>query len=329
MSSDRARQTQNGPRREGRQSIGEVTMASNVCVLGAGRMGSSIARTLLDRGYPTWVWNRTAAKCDPLAALGANVAPSVEDGIRAADVVIINVLDYAASDALLKRDGIASALAGKAVVQLTSGSPRLAREEARWVEAHGAGYLDGAIMATPDFIGKPETALLYSGSRDVYEKHKPLLFALGGGTSYVGELPGQASALDTALLTQMWGGLFGALQGMAVAEAEGLDLATFRSHLSRFKPVVDAALFDLVDRTNARRFAGDDATLASLGAHYSAFQHLLEACEERGLDAAMPRAMDMIFRQALSLGRMEDDFASLAPLFRNGSSRQSGEPANA
>ncbi|RWQ67717.1 MAG: NAD(P)-dependent oxidoreductase [Mesorhizobium sp.] len=317
------------PRREGHQSIGEIIMTSNVCVLGAGRMGSSIARTLLDRGYTTWVWNRTAAKCDPLAALGAKVAPSVEAGIQAAEIVIINVLDYAASDALLKRDGIASALAGKAVVQLTSGSPRLAREEARWVEAHDAGYLDGAIMATPDFIGKPETALLYSGSRDVYEKHKPLLFALGGGTSYVGELPGQASALDTALLTQMWGGLFGALQGMAVAEAEGLDLETFRSHLSAFKPVVDAALFDVVDRTNARRFAGDDATLASLGAHYSAFQHLLEACEERGLDAAMPHAMDMIFRQALSRGRMEDDFASLAPLFRNGSPRLSREPANA
>jgi hypothetical protein len=127
----------------------------------------------------------------------------------------------------------------------------------------------------------------------------------------------------------MWGGLFGALQGMAVAETEGLDLATFRNHLSGFKPVVNAALFDLVDRTNARRFAGDDATLASLGAHYSAFQHLLEACEERGLDAAMPRAMDMIFRQALSLGRIEDDCASLAPLFRNGSSRHSRETANA
>ncbi|MER8579748.1 NAD(P)-binding domain-containing protein [Mesorhizobium sp. M1423] len=262
-------------------------MISNVCVLGAGRMGSSIVRTLLGYGYPTWVWNRTAAKCGPLAALGATVAPSVADGFRAADVVIINVLDYAASDALLKQDGVASVLAGKAVVQLTSGSPRLAREEARWVEAHGAGYLDGAIMATPDFIGKPETALLYSGSRDVYEAHKPLLFALGGGTSFVGEIPGQASALDTALLTQMWGGLFGALQGMAIAEVEGLSLEMFRSHLSAFKPVVDAALFDLVDRTNARRFAGDDATLASLGAHYSAFQHLLEACEERGLDAGI------------------------------------------
>jgi 3-hydroxyisobutyrate dehydrogenase-like beta-hydroxyacid dehydrogenase len=70
-------------------------------------------------------------KVRSIGGLGAKVAPSVEDRIRAADVVIINVLDYAASDALLKRVGIASALAGKAVVQLTSGSPRLAREEAR------------------------------------------------------------------------------------------------------------------------------------------------------------------------------------------------------
>lgn len=294
-------------------------MKSTVCVLGAGRMGSSIVRTLLDRGYPAWVWNRTAAKCAPLAALGANVAASVRDGVEAADVTIINVLDYAASEALLKEDRVASALAGKVVVQLTSGSPRLAREEARWVEAHGGGYLDGAIMATPDFIGKAETALLYSGSRSVYETHRTLLFAFGGGTKYVGAAPGQASALDTALLTQMWGGLFGALQGMAVAEAEGLDLETFGSHLAAFKPVVDAALFDLIDRTNARRFAGDEATLASLGAHYSAFQHLLEASEERGLNAAVPRAMDAIFRQGLSQGGPESDFASLAPLFRNGS----------
>jgi 3-hydroxyisobutyrate dehydrogenase-like beta-hydroxyacid dehydrogenase len=305
-------------------------MTSNVCVLGTGRMGSSIARAVLDRGYPTWVWNRTAAKCAPLAALGARVATSVEDGIRAADVVIVNVLDYAASNALLRRDGVASVLADKAIVQLTSGSPRLAREEARWVEAHGARYLDGAIMATPDFIGKPETALLYSGSRDVYEKHKLMLFVLGGGTSYVGGSPGQASALDTALLAQMWGGLFGALQGMAVAEAEGINLETFRSHLSAFKPVVDAALIDLVDRTNTRRFAGDEATLASLGAHYSAFQHLLEVCEERGLNAAMPRAMDMIFRQALSQGGPGSDFALLAPLFRNGGlPYEAAEQANA
>jgi 3-hydroxyisobutyrate dehydrogenase-like beta-hydroxyacid dehydrogenase len=291
-------------------------MKQEVCVLGAGRMGSSIVRTLLSHGHPTWVWNRTAARCEPLIAMGAKSGASVVDVVTPPDVIIINVLDYAASEALLKRDGVASLLAGKTVVQLTSGSPRLAREEAAWVEAQGADYLDGAIMATPDFIGRPEAALLYSGSRAAFKTCEALLLTLGGQTRYVGDVPGQASALDTALLTQMWGGLFGALQGIAVAQAEGLDLETFRSQILAFKPVVDAALLDLIDRTASRRFAGDEKTLASLGAHYSAFQHLLEACEEQRLDAALPRAMDRFFRQALTQNGADADFASLAPLFR-------------
>ncbi|MFQ3786503.1 NAD(P)-dependent oxidoreductase [Halomonas sp. A29] len=293
-------------------------MKATVCVIGTGRMGSAVARSLLNNGYPVWVWNRTPDKCAPLVALGAKTAADVKDVIQSVDVIIINVLDYAASEALLKRDHVATALAGKIVVQLTSGSPSLAREESSWVEAQGAEYLDGAIMATPDFIGLPDTALLYSGSEAAFATHKELLLALGGKSQYVGKIPGQASALDTALLTQMWGGLFGVLQGMAVAEAEDLDLALYRNQFSAFKPVVDAALFDLIDRVAARRFAGDEQTLASLGAHYSAFQHLLEACDERTLHAALPRAMDALFRQALALNGPGADFASLMPLFRQG-----------
>lgn len=286
------------------------------CVLGAGRMGSAIVRTLLASGTPTWVYNRTPAKAEALAALGAKIAPTVEDGLRAADLILVNVLDYAVSDTLLKHDGFAPLLNGKTVVQLTSGSPRLARKEARWFEGHGAQYLDGAIMATPDFIGRPEAALLYSGSRAAFDAHETLLRRLGGGTTYVGEVAGQASALDTALLTQMWGGLFGALQGMAVVGAEAIGLDTFETQLAAFKPVVDAAIADLITRTKAKRFASDEETLASLGVHYGAFKHLFEACHERGLDAALPKAMDHFFVQALAEHGPDVDLAALAPLFQ-------------
>lgn len=291
-------------------------MKLDICVLGTGRMGSSIARSFLRNGYTTRVWNRTAAKCEPLIAMGARSSTKLADVVAPSDIVVINVLDYAASATLLQQ--VDSRLAGKTVVQLTSGSPRLAREEAIRVEAAGARYLDGAIMATPDFIGRPEAALLYSGSRPAFDACEPVLLALGGQTGFVGDVAGQASALDTALLTQMWGALFGALQGMAVAQAEGLDIAMLRNQLLAFKPVVDAAVLDLVDRTASGRLAGDEQTLASLGAHHSAFQHLLEACAEQGLDANLPQAMDGFFRRALARNGADADFASLAPLFAPG-----------
>lgn len=304
-------------------------MKQPVCVLGAGRMGSSLATALVNNGHPTWVWNRTPEKCAPLVAMGAKSGTNLQDVVRAAEIIFVIVLDFAASNALLKRDGVAPLLKGKTVVQLTSGSPRLAREDASWIGAQGAEYLDGAIMATPDFIGRPEAAILYSGSRTAYETCEPVLRILGGQTTYVGNVPGQASALDTALLAQMWGSLFGALQGMAVAQAEGIEVETLRAQLLAFKPVVDAALLDAIDRSASCRFAGDDGTLASLGAHYSAFRHLLEVCDERGLEPAFVRAMDRVFREALAQNGASADFASLAPWFqRDGTIAEVAEQAD-
>lgn len=303
-------------------------MQPTICVLGAGRMGSAISRALLSKGHRTTVWNRTLSRCRPLAEMGAEVLPTAEEAIRTADVIIINLLDMAASAAVLRRASVARLLAGRVIVQLTSASPRLAREEAAWLASHGAGYLDGAIMATPDLIGAPEAALLYAGRREVFEASKDLLLALGG-TTFVGDTPGQASALDTALLTQMWGALFGTLQAMAIVEAEALSLDTFEHQRAAFAPVTTAAVTDLIDRIRSRRFAADDKTLATLGAHYSAFEHLLEACKERGLNAALPQAMESVFRQGLEEHGPQSDFAALAPLFGTRHRSNTGEPAHA
>ncbi|MDQ3881427.1 MAG: NAD(P)-binding domain-containing protein, partial [Chloroflexota bacterium] len=42
--------------------------------VGLGTMGALIARRLVDAGHDLTVWNRTAGKTGPLAALGARVA---------------------------------------------------------------------------------------------------------------------------------------------------------------------------------------------------------------------------------------------------------------
>ncbi|HEU4538469.1 MAG TPA: NAD(P)-binding domain-containing protein, partial [Polyangiaceae bacterium] len=44
---------------------------SSTTIIGLGQMGATLARLLLERGAPVTVWNRTAARAAPLAALGA------------------------------------------------------------------------------------------------------------------------------------------------------------------------------------------------------------------------------------------------------------------
>ena len=300
-------------------------MKMRISILGTGRMGSALARAFLKQGYETTAWNRTKSKCEPLAELGAQIAPSVLDAVAAAEVVVVNVTDYVTSDRLLRPDDVTKALRGKLVVQVTSGSPRQAREMAAWAERNGIGYLDGAIMATPDLIGGSECTILYSGAADLFEKYKPVLLALGGNAIRVGSDVGHASALDSALLVVMRGALFGAVQGAAICQAEQLRLDAYAIYLKPILPQVNGWVIDTVQRIADGRLASDEATLASVDVHYVALRALLELCRERGIHQAVPDAFDQLFQAAINAGHAQDDFAVLSKFMREQSPKLSSE----
>jgi 3-hydroxyisobutyrate dehydrogenase-like beta-hydroxyacid dehydrogenase len=287
-------------------------MQSRITVLGAGRMGSALARAFLKQSYATTVWNRTSSKVAPLVALGARAAASPLDAVTGSDIVIVNVNDYAAGDRLLRSEGMAQALGGKLLVQLTSGSPRQARDTAAWAAEHGVQYLDGAIMATPDMIGEPQCTILYAGDAGVFGQYKTELLALGSNGVHVGADVGHAAALDSALLVVMWGALFGTLQGVAVCKAEGLDLSAYSNYLAPFLQAMNGWSLDVVKRVDEKRLVADAETVATIDVHYGAFRCLVELCKDRRIHRALPDAMEPIFREAFHAGHAQDDFAMLS-----------------
>ena len=291
-------------------------MSATVSVIGLGRMGSALAQAFLKAGIPTHVWNRSREKAAALADQGASLAPSVSAAAAAADIVVVCVSTYADSDRLFRVPETAAALRGKLIVQVSSGSPNQARAQAKWAADNGTSYLDGAIMATPNFIGEPGGTILYSGPPALFEANRSALLALGGNPQFVGEDVGHASALDLSLLGQMWGALFGQFQAAAICQAEGIALDLFEEHRQAFHPVVEGAAVDLVTRIRDRRFAADAETLASLDVHYGAFGLLLQLCGERGLHDLVPKAQDDLFRKAIEAGHRQDDFAAIAQFMR-------------
>ena len=130
-------------------------MNYKVTVLGAGRMGSALATVLFHKGFATTVWNRTAAKTEVLSRLGLSVAQSIEESVRHADIVVVSVSDYTSTQQLLRQPDIETALRGKILVQLSSGTPKDAREMDTWARRCGISYLDGAILGSPEWIGTP------------------------------------------------------------------------------------------------------------------------------------------------------------------------------
>ncbi|MFI8326953.1 NAD(P)-dependent oxidoreductase [Streptomyces sp. NPDC085529] len=286
-----------------------------VTVIGLGSMGSALATALLKRGHGTTVWNRSADKARPLADRGARLAATPEEAIAASPLIIACVLDYEVLHAVL--DPVAGSLAGRVLVNLSSGSPEQADEAAAWARSHGADYLDGAIMTTPPGVGSPEMMFLYSGSGAAFEAHRPTLGALGDPL-YLGADPGLASLYDAALLGLMWSTMTGWLHGTALVGAEKTPATSFTPVAIRWLTAVSGFLATYAPQVDDGHYPGDDATI---DVQLATIDHLLHAAAARGIDNALPELLKSAMQRAKAAGHGSDSYASVIEVLKNPADR--------
>jgi len=283
-------------------------MNQKVAVVGTGRMGSALATALFNKGFATRVWNRTAAKAEPLAKLGLHVAPSILGAIKQADVVVVNINGYASTKELLRNNETESVLRGKVLVQLSSGTPDEARELEAWAKPLGIEYLDGAIMRYPVGIGKPEGTVLYSGSEELFNRVKPVLLAFGNNAMFVGSEIGHASALDVAALIWAMGAMLGFLQGYIVCEAENMPVERYMQLVKGLTPVLESFLTDLYNRVQGRNYGNTQAALEtwSVGP-----REVIDWCKAHGVDHSFADPQLSLIKKAIKDGKGQADFAYL------------------
>lgn len=277
-------------------------------------MGTALAKALLANRQRVTVWNRTTSKCAALGQAGANIARSVRDAIDASDVVIVCVLDYSASDSLLRIPEVAPRLKGKTMIQLTTGTPLNAQDAAAWAERHGVAYLDGTIAGYPKDMGTPEGTILYAGSRSVFDAVRPILTSLGGHAVFVGEVIGSASVLDGAVIGAFsLGAMLAFLYGAALSDAEGISLDTYLSIASaRGIPSIDS-LQASVRMIKNRHYAGSQA---SLDVWAAAARHFVEYVGQSGLDSSYPQGLLDRLEQAIAMGHGQDELPAVFECFR-------------
>lgn len=292
--------------------ITDLPQKTPVTVIGLGNMGAALAATLLDAGHPTTVWNRSPGKADALVGRGAKLATTPEEAVAAGQLIVACVLDHDALHAVLDPVAAAGGLTGKALVNLTSGSPEQADDAAAWAGPLGLGYLDGAIMTTPPGVGSPEMMFLYSGSGDVFAAHRPALAALGDPL-YLGEEPGRASLYDVALLGLMWAAFTGWLHGTALLGADTKATDFTPVAIRWLSHAVAGFLATYAPQVDAGHYPGDDATV---DVQIATIDHLIHAAADRGLDNALPELLKATMERASAAGHGSDSYASVIEVLR-------------
>lgn len=282
---------------------------NSVTVIGLGPMGRAMAAALLDRGYAVTVWNRTASRADDLVARGAVLAPSPADAVAANEVVLLSLTDYAAVSAVL--EPATQALDGRVLLNLTSATPEEARAGARWAAGHGAVQLTGGVSSSPTGIGQPESYTFYSGSREAFDRHRPVLEALTGRVDHQGEDPGLAALNYQIGMVMFWTSLLSYWQAIALARANGLSAADILPSAAETANSLSETFAFYTERIDAGVHLGDVDRLA-MG--LASAEHVLRTNADAGVDTTLPAAVVDLFRRGVESGRGADSCSALVEL---------------
>jgi 3-hydroxyisobutyrate dehydrogenase-like beta-hydroxyacid dehydrogenase len=286
---------------------------SDLTVIGLGNMGSAIARAFLTSGKSVTVWNRNPGKSDRCERLGASVAKNPAEAIATSGLLVICVSDYAATSIVLNDRGAVESLNGRTVVQLSSGTPKQARELEQWVVRNGASYLDGAISAWPSQVGGPDASIVVAGRENVFASAAPTLRLLAPNLSHVGNDISRAKVLFSAALAYFAGHWIGFSQGAAICAAEGMDVSHFGQIMADLAPIFANDMRDMGQVIEGNRFADPESTIRSVG---SDITRLVEVAEDLGIGSDFPTFAAGLFRKAAEAGYGDEEHCAVVKVMR-------------
>ena len=192
-----------------------------VAVVGLGAMGSRIAARLLDHGHEVVVWNRDAAKAEPLVRRGSSAAESPRAAAAAADVTIVMVADPAALAAVTEGDdGVVAGLGEGVLVQMSTVSVHATNRLAASTDA----LVDAPVLGSVSEVEAGTLNIFAGGRPELVERVRPVLSGLGNVIEVGGVGAGTAAKLvaNTTLV-----GVIAVLgEALAVGQRLGLERDT-------------------------------------------------------------------------------------------------------
>jgi len=286
-------------------------MARRVTVIGLGSMGSGMAAALVAAGQPITVFNRTAAKAEPLVKAGATPAASVGEACDGAEVVLLGLADESAVDNVLFAEAVGRLKPGAVVIDTSTVSPTFARNTELRLAASGVARVEACVLGNPQMALAGRLRVFAAGRESDVDDVRDVLSKLSQEVRYLGPT-GRASALKLAFNLLLGVQVAGLAEAVAFAEGAGLgrDLLLDAIDNSGWQSPV------LSFRTGFMRHrkyspAGFRATLMRKDLTLASEQARADGVELPLVDAAVARYDDV-----LAAGRGDEDAAVVAEVRR-------------
>lgn len=284
--------------------------------IGLGVMGAPMAANVAKAGFPLVVWNRTAAKMNPLLQKGAKKGASPAHVASEADIVITMVSKPAdVEEIVLKEEGVFEGLKpGAVLVDMSTVTPNTSRKLAAALTTKHAEFLDAPVVGSKCPATEGTLVILVGGLPTTLERCRAVLSAMGKTIIHAGSV-GAGTALKLATNLMLAHLAAGFAEGLLLAERAGLDP-------KRYFEVLEASTF----RSPWYQTKGATMVKRDFSTHF-ALKHMLKDLQlmtglagELQLGLPVTHAIERLFTETEASGKGELDYSSILTQLDNASS---------
>ena len=201
---------------------------TTVAVLGTGRMGTAMARSLARGGSDLILYNRTPEKCTVLAdQLNCRQVDTPAAAAAASDIAITMLADgpaveevWAGPNGLLE-----GASAGSVLVDMSTVPPSVIRGFESAARDRGAGILDAPVSGSVPLAETGKLTIMVGGTAEDLERAQPAFEQLATRVVHIGPL-GSGASLKLAVNVLIFGLNQALAEALVLAERAGVDRAT-------------------------------------------------------------------------------------------------------
>jgi 3-hydroxyisobutyrate dehydrogenase-like beta-hydroxyacid dehydrogenase len=199
---------------------------ANLGFIGLGVMGGKMVDRLMNHGHTVTGYNRTRAKAQWLIDKGMKFADTPRGVCEAAEVIFSMVTNSAAVEQVAYGpDGIVAGLsAGKILIDMSTVSPAVSKSLAHKVRAKGADMVDAPVSGSVLTLEQGKLSVMVGGSKETFERVKPLLLDVGPKVTHVGE-NGLALVMKIATNLSLASQMLAFSEGVLLAEKSGIPRA--------------------------------------------------------------------------------------------------------
>ncbi|MFB8245708.1 NAD(P)-dependent oxidoreductase [Streptomyces sp. NPDC055952] len=279
----------------------------DVGFIGLGVMGQPMALNLARAGTRLVVWNRTAGRCEPLRAAGADVVTSAGEVFHRAGTVFLMLADEAALDAVLGRGtpDFCARVADRTVVHMGTTSAEYSRALRDDVRSAGGRYVEAPVSGSRVPAERGELVGMLAGDEDAVAAVRPLLAPMCRETFVCGPVPG-------ALLMKFSVNLFlitlvtGLAESFHFAERHGLDQELLRD-------VLDAGpMASAVSRVKAPKLLERDFAVQAAAADVLKNNRLIaEAARKADLASPLLDVCHALYDETVRRGHGGEDMVAV------------------